>query len=857
MAEQVSRGAGKVMQIVEGDPNKVIFVFDEDHRSRLGQIEIAIMLNRLYTQYRVRQFGLEGATADKGTLNLAWAHRQPYFQPGQKVTAREDVIAYTLRAGEIGSAEFMGLIYADVVVHGIDDARLYAIGQTADAIAALGNYLFQIAYVRMNVAQRASWQALYDQKKTSEAFNFAVSTDKFTAMVWGRYADWRDPASAEEVLELLDQVEREVEKTGLKPSAKQQADFRAHREYAKVVSARSDAMVANMLKAAAANPGAPLALTGLGVDHTKRVVELLTKAGVSVVQIRPAELTDEDRVLKGRLTPDAFARKNQGRSVDPAGHLGALLDGRRKPPPVADKDWYKQKVRTLQLMQELATAASEAANKQSITDYQQVAALNSLAEQFRDALREVGISGAQVSQINTSTSPPTVRGTVQFPNGRTISGDALLNGDKSYAFDLEGLLTLDNWKTGSTDTQQISSNAQVTWNGTNIPNFHQEPFWWTLMPDVTMVTVMSDGTKVTKFKDGKVVTEHKDGTKVTEDRRYKVTVKPDGTTVTDYGGGHKTTQYKDGTLVIEREDGRVDTSRGDTLVTQYPWDQGNRKETVYYESDEKGWLKFVKKVTDYVGGLKVTEDRDGTKVREYPGGRTETSKPEGGKGNVVTEYKDDNREVAVYEDGTKVTTEWRDRVTYQRLEDGTRVVSDRQGFRVVVTEYKSGRKVTEYFYPDRMVTEYPGGTTVTEYKDDGLRIQYKDGKDVYEYADGRNIVYDKNDDTKTTTLPGGLTQVQYADNTRVTYDPKDGTTKYGGAYSTLDVTIKRDGTGVLEGLTKDGKWVNVPLNMTGIHTGLGQPSFSVTDSGDVVITWSLNGTKMTVKPDGTTTIERP
>jgi len=344
MADDVARGVGKVMQIVEGDPLKVIFVFDEDHRSRLGQVEIAVMLDRLYSQYRVRHFGLEGHTADKPPLNLAWAHRKPYFQPGQKITPREDVIAYTLRAGEISSTEFIGLIYADVVIHGIDDAKLYAVQLTSQAEGALGNYLFQLAYARMNLQQRAAWQTLYEQKKYSEAFNYAVNTDPFTARVWGRYTDWRDPLPAEQGLELLGQIEQEMQKAGLRPPPDQQAAFNTYREYVKVISARSDAMVANMLNVAAAKPGAPLALTGLGIDHTKRVMELLTQAGVSIVHIRPAALTEEKLVTVGWLSNEAYARKGQGRSVAPAGHLGALLEGRKKPPPVANQKEYQRQM---------------------------------------------------------------------------------------------------------------------------------------------------------------------------------------------------------------------------------------------------------------------------------------------------------------------------------------------------------------------------------------------------------------------------------------------------------------------------------------------------------------------------------
>ncbi len=94
MAAQVSDKLGIVTKAVDSDPSRVIFLFEEQHDSILGQIEIAVMLNRLYAKHGLRHIGLEGYFPEKGPLKLAWVHRAPYFQAGQKITAREDVIAY-------------------------------------------------------------------------------------------------------------------------------------------------------------------------------------------------------------------------------------------------------------------------------------------------------------------------------------------------------------------------------------------------------------------------------------------------------------------------------------------------------------------------------------------------------------------------------------------------------------------------------------------------------------------------------------------------------------------------------------------------------------------------------------------
>ncbi len=383
MAEKIAANAGKVMQVVEGDPKRVIFVFEELHDSRLGQVEIAIMLNRLYEDYGLKHIGLEGHPAEKGVLNLTWAHPKPPFRAKQKITAREDVIIYTLREGTISSAEMMGLVYADVVIDGIDDAKLYAFEPLAGAEDAPLDYLYQIALVRMNNVQRTAWQALYDSKKYDDAFKFAMSVDKFTADTWARLSDPINIASAEESLALVDQIKAEAQKVGFKPTAEQQAKLEGMRENLKVMSQRSDAMAANMLKVAAANPGAPLAMT-VGALHTARLKELLTKAGVSFAVVRPESLAKGSKA--GVLSPEAFKRKMQGRSPAPAGHLGAILEGRKKPEPVADEESYKAEENIRIVIQHLGAMAREWHDELG-------ASLESIEALLNDELQEIRESG--------------------------------------------------------------------------------------------------------------------------------------------------------------------------------------------------------------------------------------------------------------------------------------------------------------------------------------------------------------------------------------------------------------------------------------------------------------------------------
>jgi len=126
IANDITRGVGKVIQVLPGDPNRVIFLLEESHAFTLGQVESALILNRLYATYGVRTFALERLAAGQ-SLDLAWAHRPSPFTQDKPITNREDVILQTLAEGDANNMEALGLIYNDVTIAGIDDAVLYAI----------------------------------------------------------------------------------------------------------------------------------------------------------------------------------------------------------------------------------------------------------------------------------------------------------------------------------------------------------------------------------------------------------------------------------------------------------------------------------------------------------------------------------------------------------------------------------------------------------------------------------------------------------------------------------------------------------------------------------------------------------
>ena len=356
IAEEIAADAGEVLSVVEGDPERVIFVFEERHDSKLFQVEIAIMLNRLYEDYDMRHIGLEGLMTAEGTLDCSWAHRSSPYKPDQPITGHEDVIVQTLQDGEISAVEMMGLIYGDVIVHGIDNAELYGVSVPEEAWIAPYDYLYSIAFATMSEVMFTAWQALTDLGKDQEAFEFAVSTNPFTAERYARLSDPAQLMSVEETLRMYDELRAKAVEldANLHPDA--EPNMELLEAFLEAVHQRSEAFAANMLDLAAAYPGVPVAMN-IGALHTARVAELFTDAGVSFIVLRSQAQSEGSTA--GLLSPEAYRRKEQGLSVAPDWALGALLDGRRKPEPAATKAWYKAQVVIRELAQSFAETAAE------------------------------------------------------------------------------------------------------------------------------------------------------------------------------------------------------------------------------------------------------------------------------------------------------------------------------------------------------------------------------------------------------------------------------------------------------------------------------------------------------------------
>jgi len=117
VARGVAQEVGLVGKAVVG-PRGPVYVFEEFHTSRVGQLQIAIMFLRLYDRHGLRVLGQEGVLQRPEPLNATWFHKMGGHAAGR---TREDVAVRMLAEGEIRAGEFMALLFPDFRVFGTED----------------------------------------------------------------------------------------------------------------------------------------------------------------------------------------------------------------------------------------------------------------------------------------------------------------------------------------------------------------------------------------------------------------------------------------------------------------------------------------------------------------------------------------------------------------------------------------------------------------------------------------------------------------------------------------------------------------------------------------------------------------
>jgi len=319
---------GKIGSTINGDPSRQVIVIEERHTSRVGQVEIAIMLDRLYRYHGLRDLALEGAVVERGTPDAGWFHRLP------DAAARTERALYLLKQGEISAAEFMAMVHPDFHLHPIEVEAEYSVELSPAAAQALSTYVQVLSKAPMTPEQQQRFKQLFQP----------LPTDGSTPPV----EIW--PPIIDGVVALAQELGVDV---GDAAGAIQEA-----RAFYIAAADRSRTMIDNTIPILQDAPKG-LIVIDIGAAHTKQVVDLLRQQSVSVAVLSPLSLPQAQQ--HGDLYAAAYERKQSSQSVEPAGTLGALLNGRRKPPPLLDEDWFQGKEATMYATIQIGRASQEIA----------------------------------------------------------------------------------------------------------------------------------------------------------------------------------------------------------------------------------------------------------------------------------------------------------------------------------------------------------------------------------------------------------------------------------------------------------------------------------------------------------------
>jgi hypothetical protein len=319
----------------KGTSRPFVVVLDEQHASRVGQVEIAMMLNRLYHQDNLRRLALEGAVVEKKAPDVGWFTSKP------DAGIRTTVALQLLRQGEVSAADFAAMVLPGFTEQPIEKDDQYEVDLSAKANQSYTGYLVAIATTTMTPDEITKADDLLNQKKDDEAIQFIVGTNSWTSQRYQILNRTTPIVTTQEMQQLgaeLDQKTTEVNAD----VADYRTDLQAARKFFDTVAQRSDTMAKNTLKIATDSVGecAPIAMD-IGADHTTDITGFLSQKNISYAAVSPLSLSTDAN--KGSITLDALDRKSKGQSIDPASGLGSFIDGRHKPPPVVDQDWFEAK----------------------------------------------------------------------------------------------------------------------------------------------------------------------------------------------------------------------------------------------------------------------------------------------------------------------------------------------------------------------------------------------------------------------------------------------------------------------------------------------------------------------------------
>lgn len=361
IANDTSKDIARVTQVSDGKNGAPIIVLEEQHDSRAAQIELAIVLNRLYHSQNLRHIVLEGYLKEDPAINTDW-----YERAGKNKQSVHSVAVRLLEEGEINSAEFIKLAYHDSLVIPAETQAEYPydVPDEREIAVTCVSYLYQLALKSPNPEMSAKLTRMMSEVERLEADPIAreaklkairefiggkkpseISDDPWIKEATAYFTEPERAANAhiEAEIAIYEELQKRIAGASVEKDPKQEADVEKFLAFLRKRSTASNTMV-TVAASIADRADTPAVAMIIGAAHTSKVSQLLQAAGRPFAVVRPLVLDASADLSSIPLT--MYERKRKRLSIYSEGIAKTLLQSfprSIKPPPVVQQQWFEAK----------------------------------------------------------------------------------------------------------------------------------------------------------------------------------------------------------------------------------------------------------------------------------------------------------------------------------------------------------------------------------------------------------------------------------------------------------------------------------------------------------------------------------
>lgn len=344
MSQFICKDVGVVGQVYKTKNKAPVAILEEIHNSIEGQLEHAIMLNRMYSKYGMKNIALEGYLREGEQFDMRWFSNAA----ANNFDSRLRVAVQLLQEGEISGAEFMKLAYDDVVLHPIERPNEYNKSLPEKLIISPKQVLIKIVKVKIpNLGQtevseelKQAVSSFKEAEKTGDKYLMeshrkviteevnlfytnALKNDPWALAKYKLVANpnWHKTVTLKEYVKNIKEIKMKAKEVGVELS---QSERDAYNAYINFYDARDRASKTMVLytKAIANNKSISLVPMIIGGAHTRDVEEEFRLANHPFFTLTPLSYLK----LKTNYSGVALKRKYEGESLYPKGFMKILAE---------------------------------------------------------------------------------------------------------------------------------------------------------------------------------------------------------------------------------------------------------------------------------------------------------------------------------------------------------------------------------------------------------------------------------------------------------------------------------------------------------------------------------------------------